>query len=363
MLRVSASAPSVILAIVLAATPLACHRGDDAAAATEPAGQLATVQAPSTPVTEQPMPRYLTVTGTLRANEESSVAADAMGRVVQTLVERGQRVKRGQVIVTLDATNAALSETTAVAQSKLAQSQLDQAHRECERVAHLLETGAISQAEFDRQTAQCTAQQWSAAAAQAQQQTATKLLGDARIRAPIDGVVGERLINVGQYVDRSTRVATIYDPDPLRLAVTIPEASLAAVHQDVPVAFTVPAFGDERFEAVVKYISPNVREASRDLVAEAIAPNHEGRLRPGMFAVARIEIGSQPSPVVPATAVVRDETEARVFVVGSDKIVQERLVQLGETKGDLVAIASGVRAGERVVVRPGADLRDGVRAE
>ena len=65
---------------------------------------------------------------------------------------------------------------------------------------HLLETGAISQAEYDRQTSQCTAQQWSAAAAQAQQQRATKLLGDTRIRAPFDGIIGERYVNVGQYV-------------------------------------------------------------------------------------------------------------------------------------------------------------------
>jgi membrane fusion protein (multidrug efflux system) len=309
------------------------------------------------------MPRFLTVTGTLRANEESSVAADAMGRVVQTLVERGQTVRRGQVIVTLDATNAALSETSATAQAKLAQSQLDQARRECDRVKHLLDTGAISQAEYDRQTSQCTQQQWSAAAAEAQQQTATKLIGDARIRAPFDGIVGERLVNVGQFVDRSTKVATIYSPDPLRLEVTIPEANLAAIHPDLPVTFSVPAFGEERFTAVVKYISPNVREASRDLVVEAIAPNHDGRLRPGMFAVARVEIGESPQPVVPTSAVVRDETEARVFVVGSDKLVQERLVQLGETKGDLVAVLKGARAGERVVVHPGPDLHDGVQVE
>jgi membrane fusion protein (multidrug efflux system) len=283
--------------------------------------------------------------------------------VLQLLVERGQPVRRGQVIATLDARSASLSATAAQAQANLAQSQLEQAQRECGRVKHLLETGAISQADYDRQTSQCTAEQWSAAAANAQQQSATKLLGDTSIRAPFDGVIGERMVNVGQYVQPSTQVASIYDPDPLRLAVTVPEANLAEVKEGMPVTFTVAAFGDERFPATVKFISPNVRESSRDLVVEAVAPNHEGRLRPGMFAVARLELNERARPVVPVAAVKRDDTEARVFVVSPNKEIQERIVQLGETRGDVVAVAGGLKAGESVVLQPGPDVRDGARLE
>jgi membrane fusion protein (multidrug efflux system) len=206
-------------------------------------------------------------------------------------------------------------------------------------------------------------QQWTSAAAEAQQQSATKLLGDTHIRAPFDGVIGERLVTVGQYVEPSTRVASIYDPDPLRLAVTVPEANLAAIREGMPVAFTVAAFGDEHFSGNVKFISPNVREASRDLVVEAMVPNQDAKLRPGMFAVARIQIGERACPVVPAAALVRDETEARVFVVGPTREVQERLVQLGETKDDFIAILSGVKAGESVVLHPGPDVRDGARVD
>jgi RND family efflux transporter MFP subunit len=339
-----------------------CRRGVEATAGA--AQQAATaIRAQTAPVAERAMPEYLTVTGTLRANQESSIAADAMGKVLQTLVERGQMVRRGQVIATLDARGATIGQTAAAAQARLAQSQLDQAHRECDRVEHLLQTGAISQAEYDRQTSQCTAQQWSAAAAEAAQQSATKLVGDARIRAPFDGIIGERLVSVGQYVEPSTKVATLYEPDPLRLAITVPEASLATIHADVRVTFTVAAFGDEAFSGAVKYISPNVRESSRDLVVEAVVPNPDGRLRPGMFAVAKIELAEHVRPVVPANAVVRDDSETRIFVVGSDRAIQERLVQLGEQKDKAVAVVSGVRAGETVVVEPGPDIRDGVRVE
>jgi membrane fusion protein (multidrug efflux system) len=314
-------------------------------------------------VVERPVGRFLTVTGTVRANEESSIAADANGKVLQVLVERGEAVRAGQVIATLDARMASLGASAAQAQARLAQSQLDQARRECERVKHLLETAAISQADYDRQTAQCTAQQWSAAAAEAQQQSATKLVGDTRIRAPFDGVIGERLVNVGQYVEPSTRVASVYQTDPLRLTLTVPEADLASIKTGMSVSFSVAAFDPELFPATVKFISPNVRESSRDLVVEALAPNPDGRLRPGMFAVARLEQGKELRPVVPSGAVSKDDAQARLFVVGPDKRVQERLVQLGNTEGDLVAVISGVAAGEKVVLRPSGDVRDGAQVE
>ena len=340
-----------------------CHRPEEASASQPSREAAARVHVQTAAVTEQPMPQYLALTGTLRADQESNIAADANGKVLQLLVERGQPVMRGQVIATLDARSASLSATAAQAQSRLAQSQLEQAQRECDRVKHLLQTGAISQAEYDRQTSLCTVQQWSAAAAEAQQKSATKLLGDASIRAPFDGIIGERMVNVGQYVQPSTQVASIYDPDPLRLAVTVPEANLAEVKQGMQVTFTVAAFGEERFAASVKFISPNVRESSRDLVVEAVAPNHDVRLRPGMFAVARLELSERPRTVVPVSSVKRDDAEAHVFVVQASKEIQERLVQLGESKGEVVAVLGGLRAGETVVLQPGADVRDGARVE
>jgi membrane fusion protein (multidrug efflux system) len=339
----------------------ACRRQDEGppgpTAATETALHVLTATA-----TDRPMPRYLTLTGSLRANEESDVAADATGKVVAVLVERGQVVRRGQIIARLDSRSAAFAATAAAAQAKVAQSQLEQARLECDRVKHLLDTGAISRAEFDRQTSACTSQQWSAAAAEAQQDTATKTVGDSSIRAPFDGVVGERFVNVGQYVQPSTRVASVYSADPLRLELTVPESNVAVVHEGMPVSFTVVAFGDQPFEGHVKYISPAVRESTRDLVVEAIVPNGDGRLKPGMFAVAKLLLATPPTPVVPTAAVVQDDTGARLFVIAG-KQAQERLVQLGETVGDVVAVVSGVSAGDAVVLHPGGDMHDGARVE
>lgn len=344
---------SVLLWIVLLAAckPRGSTGGGAVAAAAPVAVRTATV-------TERPMPELVTLTGTLRGFQESDVAADAAGKVMQTFVDRGQAVKKGDVLATLDARGAAIGASIAEAQAKVAENQLDQAKRECERVKHLFDTNVISQAEYDRQTSECTSRQWSAAAAQAQQQNATKLLGDTRVRAPFDGVIGERFVNVGQYVAPQNRVVSIYQADPLRLQLTVPEADVALVKPDALVTFTVAAYGEERFKGAIKLVAPNVRELTRDLVCEAFVANPDGRLKPGMFAVVKLSLGQRPRPVVPKSALREDEGGARVFVASGGQ-AQEHMVQLGEADGDSIAVLRGVAAGDAVVLSPSAELRDG----
>lgn len=341
---------------------VACKKPDPSKAELTSAQQIAAVRVEARPAIEQSMPEYLTVTGSLRASQESEVAADASGKVTQTFVERGQRVSKGDPLALLDARGASISATQAAAQSGLARAQVDQAQRECERVASLFKSGAISQGEFDRTTSQCQTTQFSAAAAQAQQQNAQKIVGDSLIRAPFSGIVGERYVNVGQYVTPSTRVASLYSPDPLRLELTVGEAKVAALRVDAPVRFTVSAYPDKTFLGSVKFISPNVRPSTRDLVIEALCPNADFALKPGMFAVARLEAGEKNLPVVSKSSVKRDEGPARIFVV-VDKRIQERIVQTGGEKDDAVAILVGVKAGELVVVSPGPDVRDGAAVQ
>jgi RND family efflux transporter MFP subunit len=352
---------AIAFPIALASSVLAgCKKPEQPSAELTSAQQPATtVKVQTTAVVEQPMPEYLTLTGSLRASQESEVAADATGKVTATFVERGQRVKQGDTLAILDARGASITATQAAAQTGLARAQVEQAQKECDRVKSLFHSGAISQAEFDRTTSQCQTTQFSAAAAQAQQQNAQKIVGDAVIRAPFSGIIGERYVNVGQYVQPQTRVASLYNPDPLRLELTVPEARVGDIRPDQPVKFTVASFGDDQsFTGTVKFISPNVRSTTRDLVIEALVSNTDGKLRPGMFAVATLSFGEKKAIVVPTSAIKKDETGARVFVV-IGKHVQERLVQVLGDKDNISAIAAGVKPGEMVVVAPGADVRDG----
>lgn len=339
----------------------ACKKPDPSKAELTSAEQATPpIRVTTTVVNEQVMPELLVLTGSLRASQESEVAADASGKVTATFVERGQRVKQGETLAILDARGASITASAAAAQSGLARAQLEQAQRECDRVKALFDSGAISKAEFDRTTSQCQTTQFSVAAAQAQQQNAQKIVGDAVIRAPFSGFIGERFVNVGQYVQPSTKVASLYNPDPLRLELTVPEANVAAMKPEMPITFTVATFGDEKFTGALKYIAPNVRPATRDLIVEAMCPNSDGKLKPGMFAVATLLAGEKKLPVVPSSSLKKDESGARVFVV-ADKRVQERLVQLGGEKDGSVAVLAGVKPGEAVVVTPGPDVRDGAQ--
>jgi RND family efflux transporter MFP subunit len=348
--------------LVVVACLAACKKPDESRAELTAAKAEAPIRVETVKVEERPMPDYLVLTGSLRGNQESEVAADAAGKVTRTFVERGQTVRVGDPIAVLDARGASISANAASAQSNLARAQLEQAQKECDRVKALKDSGAISQAEYDRVTSQCQTTQWSAAAAQAQSMNAQKLVGDAVIRAPFAGIVGERYVNVGQYVQPSTRVVSLYQPDPVRLELTVPEANVGAVKRETPVLFQVATYGEEVFRGAVMLIAPNIRPTTRDLVIEAFCPNPEGRLKPGMFAVAKLQIGESVAPVVPVTAVVRDQEKARVYAV-VEKRVEERVVQLAGEREGLVAVAAGVKPGDVVVSKPVPGLRDGAAVQ
>ena len=354
-------AAAVGILILLSVQALACKKPEAAAQLTSAKAEVP-VKVQTAPVEERPMPEHLVLTGTLRASQESEVAADAAGKVTKTFVERGDRVKQGDTLAILDARGAAISATAAQAQSELAKAQLEQAQRECERVKALKDSGAISQAEYDRVTSQCQTTQWSAAAAQAQQQNAQKIVGDSIIRAPFAGVIGERYVNVGQYVAPSTKIVSLYAPDPLRLELTVPEANVGGIKAEQNVVFTVSAFGDETFTGTVKYISPNVRPTTRDLVIEAFCPNPTLKLKPGMFAVARLETSEKKVATVPTNALVKEAEVTKAFAV-VNKRIEERILQTGSERDGATAVLVGLKPGDQVVVSPGPDVRDGAQVQ
>jgi RND family efflux transporter MFP subunit len=350
------------LGAALAVLAAGCQKSD---ASTDPSGKKADappIRVQTSPLVERTVPEWLVLTGTLKAGQESDVAADAAGKVIATFVERGQEVKAGEALASLDTRGASITASAAQAQASLTRAQLEQAQRECDRVKSLFDTGAISRAELDRTTSQCQTTKHALEAAEANQRAAAKALGDATIRAPFTGVIGERFVNVGQYVQPSARVVTLYAVDPLRLELTIPESAVAAVKPNAPVSFRVTSFAGETFSGSLRYISPNIRPQSRDLVAEAQVPNADRRLRPGMFATARLKVGERPLPVAPASAVKTDATTSRIYVVVAN-VVHERIVQIGQTEEGFVPILSGAKPGEVAIVDPGPDVKDGARTQ
>lgn len=308
-------------------------------------------------VATRPVPREITLTGVLAANERTELAANAAGRVEKVFVELGQRVEQNAPIAQLDKRTAALAAREASANVQTLVEQLNASKKDCERYQKLSEKGAITQQEYDRAIGQCQTQGSSELAARVRIAQAAQTLKDATIRAPFAGKIAERFIHVGDYVMPSSRVVTLLADDPLRLRLTVPESELGQIKPELPVRFETAGLPGRSFQATVKYIGGEVREQTRDMVIEAIVDNHDGVLMPGMFVSAHLATGVSELPVIQKQALIEGNTPS-VFVLDGER-VRQRMVQLGPPEGELVSVLDGVHAGDKVVLLPPKELSDG----
>jgi membrane fusion protein (multidrug efflux system) len=352
----------ILRGLPLALGFLAAACSHESAADTGAATVAPKVHVQTAVVAEQSVPNLLRLTGVLSSNERTDLAANAAGRVVKTFVERGDHVLAGAVLAQLDARSAALSRAEAEANVTSASEQLKNATADCARYVGLLAKGAITQQEYDKQTTSCHTQAASEGAARARAAEAMQTVADSTIRAPFAGVIAERFVHVGDYVHADTRVVTLLVDDPLRLELTVPEANVGGVHPGLTVSFGTVSVPGRAFTATVKYMGGEIRQATRDLVVEAVTDNADHALLPGMFVTAELPIGEVVSPVVPANALVRRNQDESVYAV-VDGHLEERVVQLGPKVGELMAVADGVKKGDLVVVSPPPGAADGVQVE
>lgn len=309
---------------------------------------------------EQPMPRYLGITGELHGARQATLAPETAGKVVSAPIERGQKVNVGDIILKLDdrtATHAVQEAEAGLADAKL---KVEWARHEFTRNESMVKSHAISALEFERLKMNRDTAETGLAAATARLEKARKVLDDMVLRAPFAGTVVERLTEVGEFVGNSAGIAKLVATDELRLTLNVPENAVGRIHEGQSVSFTVPAHPGQTFTGKVKYIGPALRDAARDLIVEAMVPNADGRLKPGMFAEGRLVLKDEPAVTVPANALRVEGATHKVLVVQKDRI-EERFVEIGETRGTSVEIRRGVVKGESVVVTPGADALDGAR--
>jgi membrane fusion protein (multidrug efflux system) len=324
--------------------------------------EAAAVAVPLVPVKEIKTPRIVTLSGTLTGAEEAEVAAGAAGKVEKTFVERGSVVRKGAVLAKLDARALSAQATQATADLEGVKLQSAQSKLDCERTDRMFEKGAISKADYDKIHTQCASSKWTVSAAEARKTLTAEALRDTEIRAPFSGMVVERAVSAGEYVQPASRVVTLVDVDSLRVEITVPESDIASVKPGMQVDFHVAGDPSRRYQGKIRYVGPAVRRQSRDAIVEAVFSNEKHDLRPGMFVTARLAIGEQTLPAVPAKAVRADGSLRHVFVAVEGRL-EDRLVQAGETQGAEVPIVNGLKVGEKVVAELTPDVRDGARVK
>lgn len=405
--------PFVILAAALLLAGTSCGGSKANVRKDEPNAtfQPAVVDVTTASAIVRELPRFFEATGSLTGDEQTDVAPSVAGKVVAIGVDLGSYVRRGQMIVRLDDVDAKLRVQQAVAQVEQSKASLRQAEekvgvrpgqtfdpnkvpevanarlalelaeKNLRRAEKLLESGDVSKSLYDQQKAQrdqlkqvyessvSLARQNFAAVATARANVANsesqlglarRSLSYALVFSPIDGFVTERTADLGEYVSPSAKVATVVRINPLRVRIDIPEQAIPAVTVGQSVSVTTSAWPDKNFSGRIARISPNVTPTSRTMTVEAEIENGSGALKPGQFATVRIlQSRAQPAVLVPSRSVRTESGVSRVFVI-KDGRAQERLVQIGQSEGDLVEIKGGVAADEIVATSNIEQLSDGI---
>lgn len=383
------------------------NRKNESTAANEPV----VVQTTTAAAIKRDLPRFFEATGSLAGDQQTDVAPQTSGKVVAVGVDIGSPVRRGQMLVRLDDAELKLRVEQALAQvgqakasvrqaeekiglrsgqafdpnrvSEVAAAKvsLDLAERNLRRAEKLIESGDVSRSFYDQQRAQRDQlkEQYDVAVAQARQNyagvevartnvanaeaqlaLARKNLSYANIPAPIDGFVAERTADLGEYVSPQQKVVTIVRTNPLRIRIDIPEQGIPEVRVGQSVSITTSAWPDKNFSGRVARIAPNVSATSRTLTVEAEIDNSSGALKPGQFATVRIlQERAEAAVLIPARSVVTEAGVSRVYVI-KDGHAEQRLVQTGQTEGDLIEIRTGVAADEQVATSNLEQLSDGI---
>jgi membrane fusion protein (multidrug efflux system) len=357
----------VSLTFAVAALPLGagCRRSEAETSAPQESKLEASapIAVKQTAVQALKVPRTITLSGSLIGAEEAKVAAGAAGKVLSTHIERGSVVRKGAVLVKLDARAAGAQAQEAAAQAESAKVQEAQAKLDCARTEQMLEKGAISKADFDKAHTACESTKWSVSAAVARRTLTAEALRDMEIKAPFSGMVIERFVTAGEYVRADSPVVSLVDVDALRVELTVPEADVVSIKQGMPIDFHTAANDNgPAYRGKIRYIGPSVRAQSRDAIVEAAIENPGHDLRPGMFVTAKLALGEQSLPAVPASAVRAEGSLRHVFTVTEGRL-EDHLVQIDETRAGLVPVVSGIKAGDRVVVDVTAEMRDGAKVQ
>jgi membrane fusion protein (multidrug efflux system) len=290
------------------------------------------------------MRRTVEAVGTSRARQSIEIVALASGRVEEVAFRPGQHVDAGDVLVRLDDD----IERANLAEAEARSTEQTQA---LARVEQLRGTNAVAPSSLEQAAA-------AKAAADAEVDRSRRRLADRVIRAPFAGVVGLSDIDLGARVDDQTVLTTLDDLTEVEVQFSLPETLFGGIAVDQPISAQSAAFPDKAFAGKVAHIDSRVDPVSRAFKVRAVVPNPEEVLPAGMFMSLTLTLSEADELVVPEEAIVLQAANAYVFVVDQGRATR-RPVATGQRHDGVVAVVSGLEAGEVVVIRGLQRIRDG----
>lgn len=296
-----------------------------------------------------PVPRTESAVGTVRAVHESSVASKLLAKVIAVNASAGQHVTKGEVLVRLDDADLTSRLRQAEAAAESARAQRDQAKIEFDRAQRLFEQDSATKIELDRvETALKSAEAEQKGAEQAVSE-ALAILGYATIRSPIDGMIVDKKIEVGDTATPGQVLLTLYDPTRMQLVASVRESLTRRLSVGQSIGVRIEAL-DKLCQGMVSEIVPEAESASRTFSVKVTGPCPPG-VYSGMFGRLLIPLDDELILVIPRSAA-RRVGQLDVVDVADGAVLRRRVVQLGRHFDGEVEVLSGLREGERVVIRP-----------
>ncbi|WP_185233192.1 efflux RND transporter periplasmic adaptor subunit [Teredinibacter franksiae] len=299
----------------------------------------------ATQVEQQQWEQVLNTVGTLEAVQGVVVTADNPGRVTDILFTAGTEVKAGDVLIHQDTSSEKAQLRAAEASVALAKANLD-------RVSALFKKKVSSRSELDASEARHKE-------AVAQADNIRTSIDKKTVKAPFDGRLGIRLVNVGSDLSTGSAIVSLQEVDPIYVNFSLPQRDLPKLAAGLKVRLSSDAVPGRVFDGDISTINPEIDPATRSVKVQATLSNEDLSLLPGMYAKVEIVLPqAEPVLVVPVTSVSYATYGDSVFIVEEEKneesgetsqVVRQKFVRLGETRGDFVTIKAGVEEGETVV--------------
>lgn len=307
--------------------------------------------------------RVVETAGTLMPWDEVVISSEIGGTIEEILVDMGDKVNKGAVLLRLDQREAKLN--LEIAQKTLDKNrvQLQEARNNLRRSKDLYEKGIISASERDNIQTQHDIADAQMAQSESALNLAKKKFEDTIVTAPIPGEIKKRHVSKGESIKDKVPLFIIVRTDPLKFYGTIAEKFSPQIKVGQNINIQVEAYEDKTFSGRIERVSPSIDLETRTLTIEAMIPNSKGMLKPGFFAKGIIAtITENNVPFAPEAAIYSSLGITKLFVI-ADGIAKEKNIKLGMKEGSMVEVANDIKAGDTVAVTNLTQLYDGARVK
>ena len=308
------------------------------------------------------------ISGTLQPRDAATINAEVAGSVLESYVDRGERVKRGQLLLRIDDLTERQSFLSAQSAARSASLAQQNAESDLKRDTRLYDAGAIAERDLEATRRALASARAASTDAQARLATAQQQLEKTRVASPLAGIVSDRPVNAGDVVQPGTPLVTVIDPSSMRLEAAVPSDAISGIEVGASVRFTVSGYADRIFTGTVERVNPAVDPTTRQVLIFVSIPNASSKLVAGLFAEGRVATESRSALEVPVDAVDQSGVTPVVTRIARGR-AQRVPVQLGvrDEATDRFEIRSGISAGDTLLlgasqsVTPGTAVR--VRGE